>query len=295
MRVKSRCLLLLTLVFTLCYTAAQRWGRWSDGYIPNPDSIRTARDVPSHSNETPMWTNTPGFQKDVFTFTRVRYERASYGSRTAGEWSTDFPDSDLNLSYRLQELTSIKVDPDARVINLTDKDLFRYPWIYMVEPGRLALEEKEVPILRQYLLNGGFLMADDFWGEVQWENFASEMKRVLPDGQWVDLPMTHPVFHGVFDLKLSKNEMQVPNYMTGSRSQSPPHVTWEYHDGEECIEVHFRAIFDSKGRMIVMACHNTDNGDGWERETEDDYFFRNFSEKISYPLGINIIFYSMTH
>ncbi len=294
MRVKSRWTLLLILALTLSYSVAQRWGRWSDGYIPHPDTIRTAREAPSHSNETPMWTNAPGFQKDVFTFTRVRYQRAPYGSYSAGEWSTDFPDSDLNLSFRVQELTSIKVDPEARVLDLTDKDLFRYPWIYMVEPGRLLLEDNEVPILRRYLLNGGFLMADDFWGEVQWENFAHEIKRVLPESQWVELPMTHPIFHSVFDLKLAKNEMQVPNYIQGMRSEQT-HITWEHHDGEECIDVHFRAIFDEKGRMIVMACHDTDNGDGWERESEDDYFFKNFSEKISYPLGINIIFYSMTH
>jgi hypothetical protein len=295
MRLRMRWPLLLgSLLFSLCFTAAQRWGRWEDGYIPNPETIRTAREAPSHSNETPMWTNSPGFQKDVFTFTRVRYQRASSGSRSAGEWYTDFPDSDLNLSYRIQELTSIKVDPEARVLDLTDRDLFRFPWIYMVEPGRLFLEENEIAMLRQYLLNGGFLMADDFWGELQWENFAKEMKRVLPENAWVDLPMTHPVFHSVFDMKLSKNQMQVPNVIQGIRSQDD-HVTWEYHDGEECIEVHFRALFDPKGRMMVMACHNTDNGDGWERESEDNYFFRNFSEKISYPLGINIIFYSMTH
>jgi hypothetical protein len=283
------------LLLTGVYSLAQRWRRGGDeGWLSDADTVRTARETPSHSNETPMWTNAPAFKHDVFTFARVRYHRSSYGSRSSGEWHTDFPDSDLNLSYRLQELTSIKVDPNGRVIDLTDKELFDYPWIYMVEPGRLLLEDDEVPILRKYLLNGGFLMVDDFWGEAQWENFASEMKRVLPEAKWVELPMTHPVFHTVFPLNYPKNKMQVPNIMQGIRSQYDG-VTWEYHDGEECTEVHFRALFDSKGRMIVMACHNTDNGDGWERESEDDYFFRNFSERVSYPLAINILFYTMTH
>jgi hypothetical protein len=288
-------LVLVTLFAGATFTLAQRWGRWSgEGWLDNADTIRTAREAPSHSNETPMWTNSPAFPKDVFTFARVRYHRSAYGSRTAGEWHTDFPDSDLNLSFRLQELTSIKVDPNGRVIDITDKELFDYPWIYMVEPGRLVLEDDEVPILRKYLLNGGFLMADDFWGEVQWENFATEMKRVLPECNWVDLPMTHPIFKTVFPLNYPKSKMQVPNVMQGIRSQYDG-VTWEYHDGEECSEVHFRALFDTKGRMIAIACHNTDNGDGWERESEDNYFFRNFSEKISYPLAINIVFYAMTH
>jgi hypothetical protein len=286
---------LITLFAGVTFTLAQRWGRWSgEGWLDNADTIRTAREAPSHSNETPMWTNSPAFPKDVFTFARVRYHRSAYGSRTAGEWHTDFPDSDLNLSFRLQELTSIKVDPNGRVIDITDKELLDYPWIYMVEPGRLMLEDDEVPVLRKYLLNGGFLMADDFWGEVQWENFATEMKRVLPECNWVDLPMTHPIFKTVFPLNYPKSKMQVPNVMQGIRSQYDG-VTWEYHDGEECNEVHFRALFDTKGRMIAIACHNTDNGDGWERESEDNYFFRNFSEKISYPLAINIVFYAMTH
>ena len=106
--------------------------------------------------------------------------------------------------------------------------------------------------------------------------------------------MDHPLFHSVFDIKHKKQDMQVPNVRTGERSQETG-ITWEYHDGEECTEVHVRGLFDDKGRMMIIATHNTDNGDGWEREGEDDYFFHNFSEKISFPLGINIIFYAMTH
>jgi hypothetical protein len=72
-------------------------------------------------------------------------------------------------------------------------------------------------------------------------------------------------------------------------------VTWERADGEECREVHFKAIYDDKGRIMVIICHNTDLGDGWEREGEYKYYFKEFSEKIAYPLGINIVFYAMTH
>ena len=242
-----------------------------------------------------MWTNTPGLDRDVFTFARVRYDRAPYGSWSAGDWWTDFPDSDLDLSWRVQQLTSIKVDPNGRVLRIGDKDLFEYPWIYMVEPGRLDLREEEVAILRRYLLNGGFLMADDFWGEVQWRNFEEQMKRVFPERQFVELPADHRLFHCVFDLKGPKNRLQIPNYRTGAASRYPPHITWERHDGEECVDVHVRALFDDHDRMMVIACHNTDNGDGWEREAEDDYFFHEFSEKRAYPLAVNILFYAMTH
>jgi len=270
------------------------YGGYGEGWLSEDAPVRTAREVPTHSTEFARWTNEVGFEKDVFTFTRVRYHRHYSGARRAGYCFTDFPDSDLNLSYRLQQLTSLKVDPDCRVINLTDPDLTDYPFIYMVEPGAMHFDEAEVRALRKYLLSGGFFMADDFWGPVQWENFEREMKRVMPEREFVELPMEHPIFHCVFDLGTSKNALQTPNYATGENSQYTG-VTWEYHDGEECREMHVRALFDQKGHIMVIACHNTDNGDGWEREQEYQYFFQTFSEKRAYPLGINIIFYAMTH
>jgi len=256
---------------------------------------RTAREVPSDSVGTPEWKVEPGFKKDVFTFVRIRYQRGHRGSWTAGAWWTDFPDSDLNFSYRLQQMTSMKVDPDCRVLEITDPELFDFPWIYIVEPGRLIFTDDEVPILRKYLLNGGFLMVDDFWGQRQWQNFYEQIKRVFPEREPEELPMEHPIFHCVFDLsRMRKNELQIPNIELGKHCQFTG-VTWEYHDGEQCREVHFRAIFDDRRRMMVMICHNTDNGDGWEREGESEYYFHEFSEKKAYPLGINIVLYAMTH
>ncbi len=161
---------------------AQRWSR-------RTDAPRTAREVESGSVGTPDWTNEEGFQKDVFTFARIKY--SSWGGRHGwglGRWAIDFPDSDLNLSYRLQQMTSLKVDPNGRVIEITDKELFDYPWIYIVEPGYLRFTDEEVSTLRRYLLNGGFLMVDDFWGEAEWANFYHEIKRVFPDRDPIELP-----------------------------------------------------------------------------------------------------------
>jgi hypothetical protein len=261
------------------------------------EGTRTAREEPSGSTGTPMWENPRGFEKDVFTFARIRYSSGGYGGyggyygRGGGNWHTDAPDSDLNLSYRLQQMTSMRVSPDGRYINLTDPDLADFPWIYIVEPGRLMFSEEEVVALRKYLLNGGFLMFDDFWGASAWTNVEREMKRVFPDRAFNELSLDHPVYHCVFEIKAKG---QVPNVRTGEESQFTG-VTWEsYHDGDTQT-VHHRAIHDDKGRMMVIATHNTDNGDGWEREGEYEYYFKNFSEKIAYPLGINIIFYAMTH
>ena len=266
-------------------------------YRQNPEA-RTAREIPSDTGEEPpSWTNAPAFQKDVFTFARIRYSSiARRRSFRAGDWTTDVPDSDINLSFRLQQLTSLLTDPDGRIVELTDKELFDYPWIYIVEPGRLMFSEEEVEALRKYLLNGGFLMVDDFWGEEQWENFYREIKRVFPEREPEELEMDHPIFRCVFPIKLSKNEMQVPNFGTGEHSQYNGGVTWEVlPGGEQCRDVHFKAIFDDKRRMMAFIAHNTDNGDGWEREGIYKFYFREFSEKKAYPLGINVVFYAMTH
>ena len=227
----------------------------------------------------------PGFEKDTFTFVRIRRDRAPY--KSGGTWSTDTPDSDLNLSYRLQQMTSIKVDPNGRYLRLTDPDLSNYPFIYMVEPGTLSLSDEEVVALRKYLLKGGFLMLDDFWGTREWQGMAEELKKVFPDRNFVELSLDHPIYHCVFEIK---TKAQVPGIRYWERSGGDTS-----EQGADSREVHHRAIFDDKGRMMVIATHNMDNGDGWEREGESHEYFEKFSEKISYPLGINIIFYSMTH
>jgi len=249
----------------------------------------------------PDWEPDKEFSQDIFTFVRIRY--SSYGGRgfeggrfgrgygrgfSGGSWATDYPDSDLNFSYRLHQLTSMEVNPDGVILELTDPRLFDYPFIYIVEPGRLVFSEDEVKALRRYLLNGGFLMVDDFWGEAEWNNFYQEIKRVFPDREPVELSLDHPIFHAVFDLK---EKPQIPS-INVALSGRPYGITWERPDARE---VHYKAIYDDQGRMMAVICHNTDLGDGWEREGENEWYFREFSEKKAYPLGINIVFYAMTH
>lgn len=263
-------------------------GGWGESFIP--ETATTAREVENHSTETPHWTNPPGFELDAFTFARVRYTHNGFGGR--GGWSTDAPDSDLNLSYRLQQLTSVLADPNGRFIRLTDPDLTSYPFLYLVEAGALSLSTEEATALRNHLLNGGFLMLDDFWGEREWNTAEACLRQVFPDREFEELPLNHELYRRPFQI-LSKG--QVPNWYVGTQSQWT-HQTWEGPpDREDAREVHHRAILDDRKRIMVLATHNTDNGDGWEREGENHYFFEHFSEKISYPLGINIVFYIMTH
>lgn len=231
----------------------------------------------------PLWEVEPAFKSDVFTFVRIQYT-----SRRGFAWQTDFPDSDLNFSFRLQQLTSMKVDPRGKILKLTDDELFDYPFIYMIEVGGISLMDEEVTALRRYLLNGGFLMIDDFWGEYAYETLHEQMKIVFPDREPVDLPIEHPIFHGIYDLK---EKPQVPG-IDNARMLRGTNITWEREDAKE---VHYRGIFDDKGRMMVIICQNTDLGDGWEREGEEEWYFHEFSEKKAYPMGINIVYYAMTH
>ncbi len=278
---KPRRFLLLTLLLVAGIASAQRWGRRGDF-----GDIRTARDVPSGSTGTPTWEYPDAFKTDVFTFTRIRYERGGWGR--GGGWATDLPDSDLNLSWRLQQMTSMMVDPDARIIRPTDPELADFPFIYIVEPGALYFTDEEVIAMRKYLENGGFLLLDDFWGEDEWENCEEVIKQVLPNRSFGEIPLTHPLYRSVFTIK---EKAQVPDIRTGANSE----FTGRTYEREDAQEVHHRGIFDDKGRPMVIALHNTDNGDGWEREGESAYYFKQFSERTAYPLAINIIFYVMTH
>jgi hypothetical protein len=242
----------------------------------------------------PMWEYDAEFAGDVFTFVRVEY--GSYGGRRGrwrgrGDWATDWPDSDLNFSFRLQQLTSLKVNPEPVILRLTDDTLFDYPFIYMIEPGDLQFSGEEVVALRRYLLNGGFLMVDDFWGDYEYQNFYEQIKRVFPDREPQELPIEHEIFHCVYRLK---EKPQVPS-INQAQWGADEGITWEPGHGGDCRTVHFQGIFDDKERMMVVICHNTDLGDGWEREGEDEWYFREFAEKKSYPMGINIVTYAMTH
>ncbi|MDP6060122.1 MAG: DUF4159 domain-containing protein [Pirellulaceae bacterium] len=253
----------------------QRWGR------------RRTRDLdltdPVDRNGVPLWNLDKEFKQDTFTFARIHYTSLS-DRGDWGKWRVDFPDSDLNFSFRLQQLTSLEVDPMGKVVRLTDPDLLDYPFIYVIEPGDMYLAEDEVLGLRHYLENGGFMMVDDFWGEQEWYQFYTQLKRVFPQKEPVELPLEHEIFHCVYELKVKPQVPSIRHAQSGHRT--------ERYDAKEA---HYRAVYDNDGRMMAIICHNTDLGDGWEREGEDHWYFKQFSEKYAYPMGINIVVYAMTH
>ena len=249
------------------------------GQIYVAPGTRTARELGTRSTGTPNWENTTGFDGDVFTFARLRYDSAPRppGSRR-GSWTTDLPDADLNLSYRLQQLTSLRVDPNARLVRATDPDLSEYPFLFASAPGAMGLTPEEIVGLRKYLLNGGFLLMADYWGEPDLAYVERLFETILPGHRFEELPIEHPLYRIVINIR---EKAQVPNIHVGLKIPG--------------TVIHHRVIFDDKGRIMVMGLHNSDDSDGWEREGENHEYFEKYSEKIAYPLAINIIFYVMTH
>jgi hypothetical protein len=223
------------------------------------------------------------------------YCRGFYGAgRGGGGWTTDYPGADHNLSVRLAELTRIPVKFDADrqphyvVVRLDDPVLNRCPMLFMENVETLQFRESEVLGLRDYLKKGGFLWVDDFWGSYAWDNWEREISRVLPPGEYpiFDIPISHPIMHTVYEVK---DFLQVPNinfwYQSGGGTSER---------GPDSAEVHYRGIQDSRGRLMVMATHNTDVADTWEREGASAEYFNLFSPR-GYAIGVNFVVYALTH
>jgi hypothetical protein len=271
----TRVLALLAAVALLGAAAsAQRGGR--RGYSPRPLSYATRDDFDG-----------------TFQFCRIVYRRAANGD--GGDWSVDFPRADENLSIRLSELTRTPVGMDAEavpkhlLITLRDPSALSHcAFIMMTEVGSIYLDEQETANLRDYLLKGGFLWADDFWGERAWAIFENQIHQVLPSSTYpiVDLPMDHPIFHSQMRVE------RVPQIPSINFWGGPGGPTSER--GAESAVPHARAILDEHKRVMVFITHNTDVGDSFEREGDSRAYFLEFSVP-GYALGVNVLLYALTH
>jgi hypothetical protein len=236
---------------------------------------------------------TPNTFEGAFHFCRIQYN-GGFGRRGGGGWTTDYPGADINFSVRLSELTKTWVgmstpeEPDYVVVRPTDEALFKCPFAFVEEVGALRFTDDEVDSMRKYFLKGGFLWADDFWGEYAWENWVQEIGRVLPPGKYpmVDIPNDHPMLHTLFQVGRIPQAPSLQFWLqTGGRTSER---------GAESAERHVRMILDERGRVMVIMTHNTDIADTWEREGEDPGYFYAFSPE-GYAFGIDVVLYSMTH
>jgi len=215
-----------------------------------------------------------------FYFSRLQYN--SYGFRgSRGAWSQDFPRADNDCLIAIRRLTSIDAPAPLNVVDLDSDRLFEYPWMYAVGVNTWSFTDEEANRLREYLARGGFLMVDHFHGEDDWQRFMAGMLQVLPDAVVEDLPDDDPIFHVLYNID---DKVQIPGeqYVATGR-------TYE-KDG---YVPRWRAIRDSRGRILVAICHNMHLGDAWEWANTGDY-----PEKFSglaFRVVINYIAYAMSH
>jgi hypothetical protein len=211
-----------------------------------------------------------------FTFVRIKYSSdGSYGE----PWSIDYPYAEHQFLRQFEEITGVPAHPDGVVLELSDSSLAQYPFIYIVEGGRLRLDDAEVIALREYLLGGGFLMVDDFWGDVEWASLAAEMRRVFPDREPVELWPDHEVFHSFYGIgekpRVPSNNVMVLGSERGAGSD----------------DAVIRGLIDDDGRLMAILCHNMDFGDAWEH-VDDPLYPKEFSLGGGVMMGVNIVVYA---
>ena len=239
----------------------------------------------------PVRSATPNFEDGAFTACKLMYTSTRREAGGAG-WSTDYPFAAINLMTRLSELTRVRVSHDSSrevnywVVRITDPELFECPFLIGTDVGTLAFSDEEVKRLREYLLKGGFLWVDDFWGTQSWEQWSAEIHKVLPEYPIFDVPADHPIRNVLFSIN---NVEQVSSINFWRRSGGDTSER-----GADSPHADYRAIADGKGRIVVIMTHNTDIGDSMEREAEDPEFFAHFSPG-GYALVTNMVLYALTH
>jgi hypothetical protein len=216
-----------------------------------------------------------------------RWGSASRGAQGEGWWMVDWPDADDHFTLGVGRLTRIDTG-DPRHLRLTDDRIFDYPWIYATQAGWWGLSDAETARLREYLLRGGYLVVDDFWGPEQWEIFRETMQRVLPGKPIDDIAETDSVMHVLYDIQ-DKDRTFIPG-TRHLRMGAGGAVTVQQPEGTTPT---WRALYDDRGRMVVAVNFNTDVGDAWEYADAPEY--PEAMTTLAYRYGINYIVYSMTH
>jgi hypothetical protein len=194
-----------------------------------------------------------------FTIARIHYSGG-------GDWYSD-PSSLPNLLKFLGENTQISIEDEEVRIRPTDQNFFNYPYLYLTGHGNVRFSEEEITRIRETLLRGAFLHADDNYGMDA--SFREEIKRVFPNKDFVELPFDHPVFHVFYDFQ-----------------NGLPKV--HEHDGNPPQAL---GVFDDD-RLMILYTFECDLGDGWE-----DPEVHNDPEEIrlkALQMGVNIIYYAMT-
>ncbi len=268
---------LIAAAALLSFASALAWQKpWRE--YPGQDNIA----VPPDFQEKTEWVFARLMYPDYAGFGGRRFRRFGNWKEGRTSWTTDYTSADRHVAVALRRLTRIHVRSVEQPVDLDDgDDVFHYPWLYAVEVGHWQLTDAQVKQFREYLDRGGFFMCDDFHGTAEWAVFVETMQRVFPDRPIVEIPDDDPIFHVVYNLD---HRYQVPGaqYLRSGR-------TYE-QDG---YQARWRGIYDAKGRLVVVICHNMDLGDAWEWADWPQY-----DEKFSalaFRIVANYVVYSMTH
>jgi hypothetical protein len=207
-------------------------------------------------------------------------------------WQTDFDGADRNLLRALRRYTTIDTSSESfKALSLTDQELFEHPFLY-INMKRVPLysgngpnfSAQEAAVLREYMLRGGFVMLDDFWGPEHWQDFLVELAKIFPERQPRKLALSHPIFHCFFDIE---EITQVPGRG----------VTWNFGWGFSLDNADYptsvHGLFDDEDRLMMVVNFNTDLGDGLEHTFDQFYPTRYCNE--AYKLVINYIIHAMSH
>lgn len=233
----------------------------------------------------------PDYNKPAeWTFARLMFPSGpldGYRGRFDGDWrlgltlwTQDYPRADRHFAAAVRRLTRVDARSAEQPVMLEDiNDIYNWPFIYAVQVGEWGLTQKECNILRDYLLRGGFLMADDFWGPEEDAYFIKTMRMVFPDRPIEEIPNNDPIFHTIYDLDKRYR-------ITGWE-----HLDTGYKNGGKVPR--WECIRDDHGRIMVAISLNSDIGDSWEWDDTPRYP-QKFSD-LGIRIGVNYVVYDMTH
>ena len=222
---------------------------------------------------------------------RLMYPAGRYGFfggdwRQGGtSWTDDYPRGDRTLVQMLRRFTRTHVRAVEQPVSLEDgDDVFYWPFMVVGLASAWELPDDQVASLREYLLRGGFLFCDSFFGTRDWLIFEESLRRVFPDRPIIDVPQDHPIFHTVSDLP-EMADVQIPNW-NSLRAGGPGYL------GDGSIP-RWRGVVDDDGRLMVLVAFNNDVADGWQ--WADDPRYPSEEANLSLRIGVNVVMYSMTH
>lgn len=239
----------------------------------------------SHMALPPDWD-----QPGEFVVGRLMYPdggrlRGGDWLRGGTPWTVDYPRGDRTLAELLRRFTWIDVRSVEQPVNLNDgDDVYFWPFLMVGLPGNWLLTDYQVAKLREYLLRGGFLFADSFFGSSDWVGFERGLQRVFPDRPIVNVSDDHPVFHIVYDLA-EVSRVQIPNMNSLMRGGGG----WL---GDGRVPQWF-GVEDDHGRLMVLVAFNNDVADSWQ--WADDPRYPSESASYGLRLGVNIAVYTLTH